>query len=246
MLLQNNDFQQLLESSLSLLFGSASVSTQTSSQDGPSIRRPTVSPVLAGNAAASSSSVGDVDIAAELNSYETACLIDPELRIFDAALQQRTRSASCHSTSCGLRALDFCAILESCLKKASDSQSIAHIALQRFTADDAQEANQACKQEYARTPDELRRFKAAGNPFTEELILPDIVPNTSSAAGNDAAMPNPMGKRIGFESLWFLYCALVSYSAAGGEIEDADQIHVGERRHRARRRGSRKVSDEGN
>lgn len=47
------------------------------------------------------SSVGDVDIAAELNSYETACLIDPELRIFDAALQQRRRSASCHSTSCG-------------------------------------------------------------------------------------------------------------------------------------------------
>ncbi|XP_042445558.1 UPF0496 protein 1-like [Zingiber officinale] len=68
-----------------------------------------------------------------------------------------------------LLTIHFWDTLQSCLDKASESQSIIRSALQRFTEDDAQEADQGSKQKYARTLDELRRFKAAGNPITKEF-----------------------------------------------------------------------------
>ncbi|KAG6473388.1 UPF0496 protein 1-like [Zingiber officinale] len=66
----------------------------------------------------------------------------------------------------------FCDTLQSCLDKASESQSIIRSVLRRFTEDDAKEADQGRKQKYARTLDELRRFKAAGNPITKEFSHP--------------------------------------------------------------------------
>ncbi|CDO97084.1 unnamed protein product [Coffea canephora] len=64
-----------------------------------------------------------------------------------------------------LKTLDFCAALEKCLKRARDSQLLIMVALQQFEEEDGVEGNR-----YNRTLDELKNFKAAGDPFTEEFF----------------------------------------------------------------------------
>ncbi|XP_047084849.1 UPF0496 protein 1 [Lolium rigidum] len=73
-----------------------------------------------------------------------------------------------------LHTLDFCTALDKCLKRARDSQLLLHVALQRF--DDEEHTNSgadaptAPSARYARTLHELRLFKAAGDPFTDEFF----------------------------------------------------------------------------
>jgi hypothetical protein len=67
-----------------------------------------------------------------------------------------------------LQTLDFCTALDKCLKRARDSQLLLHVALQRF---DDEEQNAAPSARYERTLHELRQFKAAGDPFTEEFFV---------------------------------------------------------------------------
>uniref|UniRef100_A0A0D9Z3G3 Uncharacterized protein n=1 Tax=Oryza glumipatula TaxID=40148 RepID=A0A0D9Z3G3_9ORYZ len=76
-----------------------------------------------------------------------------------------------------LHTLDFCTALDKCLKRARDSQLLLHVALQRFDDEEDNDAAAAAGQEdaapsarYARTLHELRQFKAAGDPFTEEFF----------------------------------------------------------------------------
>lgn len=63
-----------------------------------------------------------------------------------------------------LQTLDFCTALEKCLKRARDGQLILHVALQQFEEEDAD------GKKYTRSLEELRNFKAAGEPFTEEFF----------------------------------------------------------------------------
>ncbi|KAL6012389.1 hypothetical protein ACLOJK_002876 [Asimina triloba] len=65
-----------------------------------------------------------------------------------------------------LQTLDFCTALEKCLKRARDSQLILHVALQQSEEEGA--ATEGKK--YGKTLEELKNFKAAGNPFTEEFF----------------------------------------------------------------------------
>ncbi|KAJ0973667.1 hypothetical protein J5N97_015632 [Dioscorea zingiberensis] len=70
-----------------------------------------------------------------------------------------------------LQTLDFCTALERCLKRARDSQLIVHVALQRFEDEDADPSlKEDGKKKYLRTLEELRQFKAAGDPFTDEFF----------------------------------------------------------------------------
>lgn len=64
-----------------------------------------------------------------------------------------------------LRTLDFCTALEKCLKRARDNQLLILVALQQFEEEDEVEG---CR--YTRTLEELKNFKAAGDPFTEEFF----------------------------------------------------------------------------
>ncbi|KAL6502529.1 hypothetical protein OROHE_024534 [Orobanche hederae] len=62
-----------------------------------------------------------------------------------------------------LKTLDFCAALEKCLKRARDSQLLIKVVLQQFddeTGDD----------KYSKTLAELKNFKDAGDPFTDEFF----------------------------------------------------------------------------
>ncbi|KAF9612413.1 hypothetical protein IFM89_039446 [Coptis chinensis] len=164
-----------------------------------------------------SSKKTDLKYSAELNSYEAACKLDPELQSFDLILQTRTnrvintlavgvevRTVSFDSlkevTACllemnqevvkiilgckkdiwktqeifelveeyfenSLQTLDFCTALEKCLKKARDSQLIIHVALQQFEDEDGVEGKK-----YLKTLEELKNFKDAGDPFTDEFF----------------------------------------------------------------------------
>ncbi|XP_074576642.1 UPF0496 protein 1-like [Curcuma longa] len=70
-----------------------------------------------------------------------------------------------------LQTLDFCTTLEKCLTKARDNQLIIQVALQRFAEEEEEEEDHKDDNaRYSRTLKELRRFKAAGDPFTEEFF----------------------------------------------------------------------------
>ncbi|OIT04709.1 PREDICTED: UPF0496 protein At4g34320-like [Nicotiana attenuata] len=64
-----------------------------------------------------------------------------------------------------LKTLDFLAALEKCLKRARDSQLLILVALQQFEEESGVEGNS-----YKKTLEELKNFKAAGEPFTEEFF----------------------------------------------------------------------------
>ncbi|KAJ1382984.1 hypothetical protein SESBI_43799 [Sesbania bispinosa] len=64
-----------------------------------------------------------------------------------------------------LQTLDFCTALEKCLKRARDSQLLILVALQQF-----EEESELGDNRYVRTLQELKNFKAAGDPFTEEFF----------------------------------------------------------------------------
>ena len=64
-----------------------------------------------------------------------------------------------------LQTLDFCTALEKCLKRARDSQLFILAALQEF-----EEETELGEKRYTRTLQELKNFKATGDPFTEEFF----------------------------------------------------------------------------
>ncbi|KAK3003334.1 hypothetical protein RJ639_019277 [Escallonia herrerae] len=63
-----------------------------------------------------------------------------------------------------LQTLDFCTALGRCLKRVRDTQLIIHLALKHFE-EEAETKN------YLKTLQDLKDFKAAGNPFSEEFLL---------------------------------------------------------------------------
>lgn len=64
-----------------------------------------------------------------------------------------------------LQTLDFCAALDKCLKRVRDSQLMILVALQHFDEDEGVEENR-----YEKTLEDLKNFKDAGDPFTEEFF----------------------------------------------------------------------------
>ncbi|KAF5205570.1 hypothetical protein FRX31_004842 [Thalictrum thalictroides] len=64
-----------------------------------------------------------------------------------------------------LQTLDFCTALEKCLKRARDRQLIIDVALKKFEDEDGTDGNK-----YLKTLEEMKNFKAAGDPFTDEFF----------------------------------------------------------------------------
>eukprot|EP01018_Ginkgo_biloba_P031883 Gb_12694 [translate_table: standard] len=65
-----------------------------------------------------------------------------------------------------IQTLDFCTMLEKCLKRASDNQLIIQVALQQFPAD----GGQPSEVQYKKMLEELSNFRTAGSPFTEDFF----------------------------------------------------------------------------
>ncbi|XP_065873763.1 UPF0496 protein At2g18630 [Euphorbia lathyris] len=68
------------------------------------------------------------------------------------------------------KTLDFCGALESSLKRARNSQLIIQLALGKFD-EEAGLQNGLAEKNFTKTLEGLRRFKAAGSPFSEEFFL---------------------------------------------------------------------------
>lgn len=66
-----------------------------------------------------------------------------------------------------LKTLDFCTALENCLMRTRDQQLIILFAVKHF--EEEEEGVDSMK--HLKTLQELRRFKAAGDPFTEEFFV---------------------------------------------------------------------------
>eukprot|EP01018_Ginkgo_biloba_P031887 Gb_12691 [translate_table: standard] len=65
-----------------------------------------------------------------------------------------------------IQTLDFCAMLEKCLKRARDNQLIIQVALQQIPADGGQPSEVQCK----KMLEELSNFRTAGSPFSEDFF----------------------------------------------------------------------------
>lgn len=68
-----------------------------------------------------------------------------------------------------LLTLDFCTCLEKCLRRARDSQFILQVALQQFEREHSQGIGNG-RTSFAQTVQELKNFKAKGDPFTDEFF----------------------------------------------------------------------------
>ncbi|XP_073292703.1 UPF0496 protein At4g34320-like [Primulina huaijiensis] len=67
-----------------------------------------------------------------------------------------------------LKTMDFYAVLEKCLKRARDNQLLLLVAIQQFDEEEGEDGVDGKK--YPKTLKELRAFREAGDPFTEEFF----------------------------------------------------------------------------
>eukprot|EP01018_Ginkgo_biloba_P031886 Gb_12692 [translate_table: standard] len=65
-----------------------------------------------------------------------------------------------------IQTLDFCAMLEKCLKRARDNQLIIQVALQQIPTD----GGQPSEEQYKKMLEEMSNFRTAGSPFTEDFF----------------------------------------------------------------------------
>ncbi|XP_059456365.1 UPF0496 protein 1-like [Corylus avellana] len=67
-----------------------------------------------------------------------------------------------------LKTLEFCIALENCLKRTRDKQLIIKLAVEHFE-EEVKDGVDGVK--HVKTLEELRKYKAAGDPFTEEFFV---------------------------------------------------------------------------
>lgn len=99
-----------------------------------------------------------------------------------------------------LQTLDFCTALEKCLKRARDSQLLILVALQQFE----EENEMGAGHRYVRTLEELKNFKAAGDPFTEEFfqIFQSVYKQQMSMLEKLQLRKNKLDKKLKYIHSW--------------------------------------------
>ncbi|CAH8332723.1 unnamed protein product [Eruca vesicaria subsp. sativa] len=65
------------------------------------------------------------------------------------------------------KTLDFCNTVQNCVKRAEESRLIIRYAVEKF---EAESVNTKKKKKYAKTMEELNKFKAKGDPFDGEFL----------------------------------------------------------------------------
>ncbi|KAM7470736.1 hypothetical protein LguiA_008919 [Lonicera macranthoides] len=98
-----------------------------------------------------------------------------------------------------LQTLDFCAALDKCLKRARDSQLLILVALQQF-----EEEKEVEGKTYTRTLEELKNFKEAGDPFTEEFfqIFQSVYRQQISMLEKLQLRKNKLDKKLKYIHAW--------------------------------------------
>ncbi|EYU37760.1 hypothetical protein ABFS82_02G026400 [Erythranthe guttata] len=101
-----------------------------------------------------------------------------------------------------LKTLDFCAALEKCLKSARDRQLLIHIALQQFEEEDNK--IEEGKVKYSKTLKELKNFKDAGDPFTDDFfkIFQSVYSQQISMLEKLQLKKNKLDKKLKYIHAW--------------------------------------------
>ncbi|KAE8715694.1 UPF0496 protein [Hibiscus syriacus] len=196
----------------------------------------------------------DLQLEADLSSYETACRRDSTLQNFDALLQERTshvistlaagsgvQSMSFNSLKVvtgslletnqavakiilesqrdwnnpdlfslveeyfenSKKTLDFCTDLENCLKRARNNQLIIQLAVNYFDEEVALGVGPEGRK-FVKTLEELRKFKAAEEPFPKEffLLLDSVRRQQESMLGKLLARKRKLDKKWKSMKTW--------------------------------------------
>ncbi|KMZ70927.1 hypothetical protein ZOSMA_18G00150 [Zostera marina] len=108
-----------------------------------------------------------------------------------------------------LQTLDFCTVLEKCLKKARDTQLIVHVALQKFSEEE-KDGNK-----YRQTLSELNNFKAAGDPFTEDFFqqFQSVYTHQLSMLEKLRSKNTKLGKKLKSIKAWRKISSIIFISA---------------------------------
>ncbi|ERN17581.1 hypothetical protein AMTRI_Chr13g92300 [Amborella trichopoda] len=95
-----------------------------------------------------------------------------------------------------LQTMDFCTALEKCLKRAKDGQMIIQVALQQFA--------EAGEGHHQKTLEELRSFKMAASPFTEEFftLLQSVYSQQVSMLKKLVAKKSKLDKKLKSIKVW--------------------------------------------
>ncbi|GJX68243.1 UPF0496 protein-like protein [Tanacetum coccineum] len=99
-----------------------------------------------------------------------------------------------------LQTLDFCAALDKCLKRVRDSQLLILVALQHFDEDDqGVEDNR-----YEKTLEDLKGFKEAGDPFTDEFfkIFQSVYKQQMAMLDKLQAKKMKLDKKVKYMQTW--------------------------------------------
>lgn len=98
-----------------------------------------------------------------------------------------------------LQTLDFCAALEKCLKRVKDRQLLIMVALQQFEDEDGEGETR-----YLKTLEELKNFKEAGDPFTEEFfqIFQSVYKQQISMLEKLQLRKNKLDKKLKYIHAW--------------------------------------------
>lgn len=99
-----------------------------------------------------------------------------------------------------LKTLDFCTALERCLNRARDSQLLILVALQVFDEESGLEGGKG----YVKTLEELKKFKAAGDPFTDEFIkiFQDVFSHQTSMLDKLQTKRKKLDKKLKTTQAW--------------------------------------------
>ncbi|KAE8716756.1 UPF0496 protein 1 [Hibiscus syriacus] len=103
-----------------------------------------------------------------------------------------------------LKALDFCSSLEKCLKRVRDRQLLILVALQQFNQESVNGGGDGGEIKYTRTLEELKNFKEAGDPFTEEFfrIFQSVYRQQMTMLEKYQLRKNKLNKKIKYIHAW--------------------------------------------
>ncbi|XVE93550.1 hypothetical protein REPUB_Repub01dG0204400 [Reevesia pubescens] len=109
-----------------------------------------------------------------------------------------------------LHTLDFCSALEKCLKRARDSQLLILVALQQF-----EEESEVGGSRFVRTLEELKNFKAAGDPFTEEFfqIFQSVYRQQIAMLEKLQLKKNKLDKKLKYIHAWHKVSSMIFVAA---------------------------------
>lgn len=103
-----------------------------------------------------------------------------------------------------LLTLDFCTALDTCLKRAGHIESIINVALRKFEEEHYTVTEEGSVKNYSKTLEELRNFRGAEDPFTQEFfkVFSSVYAKQISMLERLQAKKRKLDKKLGKLKAW--------------------------------------------